>query len=285
MTAHEEKYLEFAAAYALGALDGDELREYEAHLKSGCPVCGAEVTLLMEAASTLPTALKRVSPPGELKERVLEAVRLSERARKQTDIREKKYTDAIIPQTARRPWLAWGLSFVVFVMIVAFSFYYYWLMLTLGEKNEIIEAQSTRIVALADDLQRKNEILRVLESRRIEIVSMDGLKVNPVGYGKIIWDPDRKIAILQVSHLPRVPKGKDYQLWVIKQKEPKPISAGVFAVENEMEMEHYFKVQPLEVGDRVEIGAFAVTLEPKGGVPQPTGEMYLLGKTSVVMER
>ncbi len=102
---------------------------------------------------------------------------------------------------------------------------------------------------------------------------MDGLKVNPVGYGKIIWDPEKRSAILQVSNLPAVPSDKDYQLWVIKDK--KPISVGVFAVNDTMS--NFFKIENLAVTNPKEIAAFAVTLEPKGGMPQPTGDMYMMG--------
>ena len=58
------------------------------------------------------------------------------------------------------------------------------------------------------------------------------------------------------------------------------MSAGVLAVDNEGEIKKYFNVQFLEVVRKNEIVAFAVTLEPKGGVPAPTGDMYLLRKTS-----
>lgn len=128
----------------------------------------------------------------------------------------------------------------------------------------------------ADELERKNAVLKVLQSRRIEIMTMGGMKVNPVGYGKILWDPEKKMAILQVSNLPPVPKGMDYQLWIYKDN--KPMSAGVFTVANEGQRENYFKVQPLDMMGEKGVDAFAVTLEPKGGMPQPTGEMYLHGK-------
>ncbi|MEW6062393.1 MAG: anti-sigma factor, partial [Bacteroidota bacterium] len=59
-------------------------------------------------------------------------------------------------------------------------------------------------------------------------------------------------------------------------KEKKPVSAGVFSVTNNQEQ--YFKIVELPIPEHTDkITAFAVTLEPKGGVPQPTGAMYLLG--------
>ncbi|HTK82225.1 MAG TPA: anti-sigma factor [Bacteroidota bacterium] len=281
MTAHEEKYLECAAAYALGALDGDELWEFEAHLRSGCTVCSAEIASFGETISLLPAALPPKTAPADVRAALLSAIHASAEARRQAGARTSRLLEETSAQPARRSWLNYGLVFAVIVMIIVFSLSYNSLLNTLSEKSTLIGSQQTQITALKDELQRKTEILKVLESRKIEIVTMDGLTVNPVGYGKIIWDPEKKVAVLQVAQLPPVPKNKDYQLWVITKSEPtKPVSAGVFAVENEAEKENYFKVQPLEVVDRNEIGAFAITLEPKGGVPAPTGDMYLLGKTS-----
>jgi hypothetical protein len=38
-----EKLSELCSIYALGALDGEELREFEAHLKTGCLLCGQQI--------------------------------------------------------------------------------------------------------------------------------------------------------------------------------------------------------------------------------------------------
>jgi anti-sigma-K factor RskA len=136
-----------------------------------------------------------------------------------------------------------------------------------------IDRQNVQLVELRDELTRKEELLKVLASRQIEVTAMNGLQVNPVGYGKIIWDPEKGTAILQVSNLPAVPSNKDYQLWVIKGKQP--ISAGVFAVHNKDL--NFFKIENLAVTNPKEIAAFAITLEPKGGVPSPTGQMFMAG--------
>jgi anti-sigma-K factor RskA len=279
MTTHQEKYLEYTAAYVLGALDGNELREFEDHLRTQCTICTEEVTSFTEAVSLLPSVLPLLSPTSALKDRIMNAAHRS--ARMQSGTQTVEYAGQAQVRPAKRAWLAWGLAFAVIVMAVVFSISYNSLLNSVNEKNEAIATQQRELTALRTELEQKTAILSVLESRRIEVVSMDGLQVNPVGYGKIIWDPEKKVAVLHVSHLPPVPKDKDYQLWVIKASDPKhPVSAGVFAVSNEEERENYFKVQQLEVAERKDIGAFAVTLEPKGGVPAPTGAMYLIGKTT-----
>ncbi len=292
---HEEKYLEFASAYVLGALDGTELAEFESHLKTGCAHCTAEIAWLSKTAALLPMGLKQTPPSPELRDRVLFAAQLSKvaKATLQPEVLEVEGVPVVLPgeqgkpagvpapvkvrsKTARRPWLSYGLSFAAIVMMVGFTAYLSSLLKTVTQQDDYIVSQRIRIAELRDSLQRQTEIVQVLQSRRIEIVTMAGLKVDSIGYGKIIWDPIKRVAILHVSNLPPVPENKDYQLWVIKDQ--KPISAGVFAVRDEKEKENFFKVQSINVPDRTGVNAFAVTLEPKGGVPQPTGDMYLLGK-------
>lgn len=140
------------------------------------------------------------------------------------------------------------------------------------QQSNLLNEQENMILALRDDIQRKEELLTILEARDVDLILMDGLDVNPNGYGKVVWDKDNGKALLQVANLPSVPTDKDYQLWFIIDNQP--ISAGVFAVEDPVR-DNFFRIEEMQRGEAT--GAFAITLEPKGGVPQPTGDMYLLG--------
>lgn len=62
---------ELLGAYALDALDPDELAAVEAHL-DGCPTCRAEVAELRDVASQL--ADSDAEPPEELWERIVDAI-------------------------------------------------------------------------------------------------------------------------------------------------------------------------------------------------------------------
>ena len=132
--------------------------------------------------------------------------------------------------------------------------------------------------SLQSELDQQREILAVLQSPQLKIAFMSGQEINPAGYGKIIWDPVRKIAIVQISKLPAPPTDKDYQLWFL-DKSKNPVSVGVFTVTSGKE--DYFKVSEIHVEENNEITAFAVTIEPKGGVSRPTGAMYLIGSPSL----
>lgn len=58
------------AAYALGALDGDEAAAFEEHL-DGCAHCQAELRWLAPAVDALPASVEQLAPPPSLRKRIL----------------------------------------------------------------------------------------------------------------------------------------------------------------------------------------------------------------------
>ena len=74
MRAHTpEDARDLAVLYALGALRGDEARDFEAHLESGCEICGAEVDSFSAVTADLPLAAA-TSPGPKLRTRVLDRI-------------------------------------------------------------------------------------------------------------------------------------------------------------------------------------------------------------------
>src|SRR5207253_10995871 len=60
-----------AALYALGALEGDEAREFEEHLLAGCAACEAELREFEAVAGDLRLAAPAAEPPAAVRERLL----------------------------------------------------------------------------------------------------------------------------------------------------------------------------------------------------------------------
>lgn len=71
-----ERLLELAALHAAGALDGQELQEYEVARRDAAPAVQAEIARLHDTAAALAFRAPAVPPPS-LKARVLAAVRPS----------------------------------------------------------------------------------------------------------------------------------------------------------------------------------------------------------------
>ncbi|HXX64726.1 MAG TPA: anti-sigma factor [Bacteroidota bacterium] len=274
---NKEEFENLSAAYALGTLSGEELRQFEEYLRSASEEERAEVQELKSTSAMLPLALERHAPPQGTREKMREKIRLTASAER--SVRERT---AGLPGSARpshRPvrWAALGvlaaLAVVSVIVILRMSSTIDSQKADLTNSAQRIGELSAQVTELKGELARKEELLKILASERIAITLMNGLKVNPFGFGKVIWDPEKRTAILQVSRLPSTPSNKDYQLWVIRGKTP--VSAGVFAISDTTA--NFFKIEGLAVADPREVSAFAVTLEPKGGVSAPTGDMYLAG--------
>lgn len=58
-----------AALYALGALEGDEAREFEEHLAAGCAACAAELREYEAVAGDLGRATPEAEPPAGVRAR------------------------------------------------------------------------------------------------------------------------------------------------------------------------------------------------------------------------
>jgi len=65
-----ERWADSAAAYLLGALPEHEIDAFESHL-AACPVCLEEVDTLTPAVHALPASVPPLSPPPELKARIM----------------------------------------------------------------------------------------------------------------------------------------------------------------------------------------------------------------------
>lgn len=277
MKSEHNRYLGLCLPYALGKLNPRNRHFFENHLKTGCKECNNELAEIYEAMGLLPLTLPPKPVPPHIRQKVMTALQTEARTGKQVEQRTQK----LVPESpaVQRPWYGYAVVLVSVVILVSLALYTNSLINRIDSQEQLLATQQQELIALRDEVQKKTEILNVLQAPRVDMVIMNGLEPSPAGYGKIIWDPEKKVAIVQVANLPPTPADKEYQLWVIKDK--KPISAGVFSVRDEKEKESFFKVLALDVASKREVSTFAVTLEPKGGVPQPTGAMYLLGTPAV----
>jgi len=262
----KEKFIELCSLYFLNALDESELREFNEALKNGNEEFREIYSGFQSTALHLPLSAEQVEPPAYIKIKLLNAIKPAGA--------EKSYNvlDKIIELLGlRSPKITFAVSIILLIGIVSLIYVSYL-------KDQTISSQNKLIIQLKDEAQKNNEILKVLSAKKINIIIMNGLDVNPTGYGKMILDPSKRQAVMQVSNLPETARDKDYQLWVIKDN--KPISNGIFAISDNKE-NNYFMITNLSVQDLNNINAFAITLEPKGGVPQPSGKMYLLGSANL----
>lgn len=155
-------------------------------------------------------------------------------------------------------------SFILFCVSVVLG-------IVVLQQSGIVEEQQATITQLTDEVTAHRELFAMLKRQGVLLIGMDGLEVNPDGYANIVWDPQLQQAYMHVANLPEPPADKIYQLWMIV--DASPVSAGIFDVDTATSQDFY-RIDNLASGNT---SAFAVTLEPEGGMPQPTGDMFLLG--------
>jgi anti-sigma-K factor RskA len=87
-------------------------------------------------------------------------------------------------------------------------------------------------------------------------------------------DGEHHRAVIIFTNLEQNDPGHSYQLWILRGDEKPPMSAGVFDVDAEGRAELEVSDMPVDVP----IAGLAVTLEPRGGLPAPSGKILLHGK-------
>jgi anti-sigma-K factor RskA len=271
---HSARHDELLPAYALGALDGGELREMEEHIAAGCPECRRQIPLWQGDLEELAAAVDPVEPSDETRRRIL---RLTGKSAAPAPL-PLPFPGAAPARAAAPRWLALAAAALLAVAVWGF-----WGQTRLRSEAESLRAERDRLaeqVTALDrrlgeaqsDNQRLAETLTLITAPGARAVQLAGLGSNPGAVGHTFINYSQKKAIVYAFGLAPLPAGKTYELWWIDAG-GKPVPAGTFGVDA--------RGSARVVVDRVEgaegIMAWAVTSEPAGGVPQPTGEMVLKG--------
>ncbi len=301
---HSPRFDELLPAYALGALDGDELRELAAHLAAGCLACegelrrlAAEVEDLAAAAAELPESLAAEAPEilGGVLRRLLAELPRQPRLQQLAELAELApappaaypsppafATRSGRPGASGRPvrqWLPLAAAAVLALVAV-------WSLVRqarMGAEIERLRGESRQLAVRAEVLERRAaqaqaESLRlartisILAAPGVQSVRLAGMGTSHAAAGRTYVDAADRQAVFYASGLPALGPDKTYQLWYLDDQDH-PTSAGVFEVDA-----HGKAALVVDQSLPVErIQAWAVTIEPRGGRPQPTGPMALAG--------
>jgi len=129
-----------------------------------------------------------------------------------------------------------------------------------------------RVASLEASLAQKDSLIGALTGMRTRVIDLVGYKsVDPMA--RMFWDQKSQMFTMYASHLKQPPSGKTYQVWLIARGVASPISAGTFMPDSSgsavMATKH-----PMEPGT---LRRIAVTEEPMGGMPSPTGPIVFTG--------
>jgi anti-sigma-K factor RskA len=258
---------ESAALYAANALPRDERRVFEAHLAT-CAECARELESFGPVVLNLLLAVPQIDPPPSLRGRVISSQRAVNVG---TAI-------AAQPRTRGSRWNAGWLSAAA-VLIVAFGLVRY--TSVLRQQIDGLQQQLQDAMVRLDRSERQLDAatravgaaqlrMAVLTAPDLARVDLTGQTPAPRATGRAFWSRTRGL-VFAASALPPLPAGRTYQLWVVTAQQP--ISAGLVRPDDTGAVTAFFATPP----DIPAPVAMAVTIEPEGGVPAPTGDKYLIG--------
>jgi anti-sigma-K factor RskA len=245
MATGHEHWLEQGDIYALGALDGQELKDFEAHLASGCARCEAYIRESRESLLLLHRAITPLEPSLAAKTRLFDQIADGKK---------------VVPITAAQPkgggiWqrMAGTIAAGIVGVVITGAYYHY--------RYEPRHSVYSAVIDLLRDPNTRD-------------VALYGAGPMPAALGRFLWNKSGE-GHLFVANLPSAPEGKMYAVWTIARESPPRFVANIRTDAKGQGGVHINSApsdKPIET--------FAVTLEPAGTTAAPTGPMVLVSRQS-----
>jgi anti-sigma-K factor RskA len=256
--------------YAMDALDAPQREEVRAHLAGGCTRCAGALSEAQGVVASLAVSAEPVTAPARARERLLDRVRApaagaaaapSVTAVVDDDDAERAPTGAIPwtpeeqaavslspPPPQRRAARRW-----------------------LGPSLAAAACVGALIGSLAMWFAQRDRA-RLPGAPEVHMVALTGGESQPLARGRIFRDTVRHVWHVYVFDLKPPANGRTYELWFIAGDQKK-IPAGTFDVDAQGK-----GTLLVTIADNLPpIVAAAITDEPLGGSPQPTGAIHLSG--------
>ena len=262
--AHDQAWSELAA-FALDSVTPDERAAIEAHLVT-CASCREELRAMSAATAALGTSVPS-SPMDRARSAAVKRRLLARVEADKTGVTPIR-SAAIPARPARLPWWITAAASVAFIVAM------YQRAQVSGEREQMrtaLAAESLRVAALQDTLAVRERTLLAMAGSDVKVVELVANNRRPSA--RMFWAQSTNTWTMFAHNMPAPPSGRTYQLWLIT-RDGQRISAGTFA--------------PNPSGDAVvsaqyamapdSLQAIAVTDEPAGGMPQPTGGIVIAGQ-------
>ncbi len=269
MNGHPQ-YDEAFDLYALGALDAQERGEMESHVKQ-CRDCAEKLAAARQRIAVVALSVPEVRPPEQIKKRLMERVHTESQPAAAGARRRHDDSPAAVASTQgarfaflRRPSLAWSFAACAAVLAVVFA-------VRSSHLQQQLNQQQQQIASLQNSAAHDRLVSGLLTGNDTQRVLLTEAQSASHPEGRVYYHPSRGL-LFYANNLPAVPPGRAYELWVIPTQGA-PIPAGTFQPNGRGEGSVILPALPPGVTAK----AFAVTLEPAGGVPSPTGPKVLVG--------
>jgi anti-sigma-K factor RskA len=222
--------------YALGALDGEERTELDAHLRRPDDPCVDGVRRARERMTSLALMAPEAHPPARLRSKVVNMV-----------------------DEPKRGW-NWAVPWAV--AMVGLAVLALWLGVSRREQARILTQIRTEEQRKTVELARLTEAFALMNDPAAKQVVFGENAPKP--RGRVFVNPQQGVLLL-ASNLTPAPSGKIYEMWIIP-KAGAPAPAGLFQSQSDGTAMYLRK----GAVDMASAAVIAVTLEPEAGSAAPT---------------
>jgi len=137
-----------------------------------------------------------------------------------------------------------------------------------GHYRGIIDSQNKK-------LEQHLQMVSLLQSHNLAVMQLHTTGADSAASGVALIADDSRLAFFP-ANLPAAPASRTYQLWIIRDKGSEMISLGTF----NGPLKDLPSLQFAGKGQLTGIRGLAVTEEPIGGSPAPTGHKLMVGTTT-----
>ena len=252
--------------YALDALNDEERELVESYLAEH-PEAREQMKDLYSGASALPYGISPVEPPRHVKQSLMA------RVNKDANARARSVERASRPSSRSFLGLMKGENILRTFTLGIATLAIVWIMILNGKISRLqgeISGLHDTLAAQSNSIEQIIANLPKSPPSNVITVSLKGTDVQPRAHGQLIADPKEQSAVLVISGLPKLKANQTYQVWLIDGG--KPVSAGLLTVDENGQ-------GVVIVTSEESISSFqslGISVEPKGGSDQPTGDIVVL---------
>jgi anti-sigma-K factor RskA len=251
----QESVRDLAAAYALGALGPDEMREFETLLAHSADL-RRDVAEYREVAALLGLGESGTGPPPDLRARVLATAK------------SPSATVTDLPGRKRSP-VAWAALAAGIAAVVALGAGIFSLRRELRERDVALAQRDSTLAVQQQQLAERQALLETVLDPEMRVYQLTA-SGDPEPGIQLFWNQRRNQALVNAYRLKPVPPGRAYQLWFIR--DGKPVPSVTFTPKNGSAT-----IGGVKVPSGGKISAAAITVEPSSGSAQPTSPIVLSG--------
>lgn len=255
--------------YVADALEADATIEMRRHLMEGCAECAGYLAEAQAVMSSIPLGLDPVTPPPQLKEKLMQRIAAAESAA--TGSRDDDDTGYPAPLRIFKYLIPTALAAGIAIVCTH--------SVMMQRVNELQQEQHASVVENAQRLnqlrgqyQSQTQVVEMLQSPGLKLIPLKATEHQPGAVATLLWDQKKNQWAILTTGMKPAAAGQTYELWFITEAGAK-IAAGTFDVDANGTGSLKVPI-PANIG---ELKLAAVTNEKAGGATQPAGDIQVAG--------